>query len=103
MRLVPAVLFAARLENRQLRLGLLVEALAIDETVSARADLGGDLGSDVRVGRLDLLDLFLRRPVPGLQQQIECLDHRRLADLVGARHHDHPVIGKSISRLSMPR
>src|SRR6185437_1276192 len=39
-------------------------------------------------------DLFLRRAVLGFQQQIQRLHHRRLADLVGTRHHDHPVVGK---------
>jgi len=63
MRLVTTVLFAAWLQNRQLRLTLLVEALAINETIRASADLGRYFGSDVGVGRLDLLDLLFRRTV----------------------------------------
>ncbi len=92
--LVAAVLFATRLQDRQLCLGSFVEALVIDEVESAGADFSGDLGSDIGMGRLDLLDFFFRRPIFGLQQQVECLDHRRLADLVRAGHHDHPLIGK---------
>ena len=67
VRLVTAVLFAAWLKHRQLRLSPLVEALAVNETIRARADLGGDLGSDVGVRRLDLLDFLLRRTVLGFQ------------------------------------
>ena len=61
--LVAAVLFAARRHNRQLCLGFLVEALVIDEVVNAGADFSGDLGSDIGMGRLDLLDFFFRRPI----------------------------------------
>src|ERR1700761_5062672 len=94
VRLVAAVLLAARLEHGQLCLGPLVEPLVIDETVRAGADLGGDLRSDVGVRRLDLLDFLLVGAVLRLQQQIERLDHRGFADLVGAGHHDHAVFGK---------
>ena len=78
----------------QLGFALLVKPLAIDESVRARADFGGDLRTDIGMGRLDLLDVFLRRAVFGLQEQVEGLDHRRLADLVGPAHDDHTVFGK---------
>ena len=44
---VAGELLAARRKHRQLRLTLLVEALAVDETVRAAADFGADLGADV--------------------------------------------------------
>src|ERR1700704_3464879 len=43
---------------------------------------------------LDLLDLLLGGTVLGVQQQVERLDHRRLADLVGAADHDHAAVGE---------
>src|SRR5690606_22155296 len=30
----------------------------------------------------------------GVEQQIECLDHRGFADLVGAADHHHPTVGE---------
>ncbi len=92
--LVPRQLLATGGQHGELRLGALVEPLAIDESVRARADLGGDLGAHVGVGRLDLLDFLLGGPVLGLHQQVQRLDHRRLADLVGAADHHHTVIGE---------
>jgi hypothetical protein len=92
VRLVAAVLFTAWLQHRQLRLAFLVESFVVNETIRAGADFGGDFGSDVGVGRLDLLDFLLGGPVLGFQQQVQRLDHRRLADLVGSGHHDHTVV-----------
>ena len=72
----------------------LVEPLAVLESIRTGGDLGGDLGALIGVRGLDLLDLLLRRAVLGLEQQVERLDHRRLADLVGAADHDHAAVGK---------
>jgi len=74
--LVASELFATWLQYRQLRFALLVKSLAVDETISTAADFGSDLGADVAVGRLDLLDFFLRRAVPGFQQQVQRFNHR---------------------------
>src|ERR1700739_2348364 len=92
--LVARQLNTPRRQHRQLRFALFMKPLAVDETIRAAADFGADLRADVAVGGLDLLDLFLRGAVPGFQQQVQRLDHRRLADLVGPAHHHHTVIGE---------
>src|SRR6201997_4282473 len=92
--LIAGKLFAARRQHRQLRFALLVKSLAVDEAISTATDFGSYLGADVTVGRLDLLDFFLRRAVPGFQQQVQGFNHRRLADLVGAADHNHAVVRK---------
>ncbi len=94
MGLVSGELFATGSEHGERRLRSLVESLAIDESIRARADLGDDLGPHIGVGRLDLFDFLLRRPVLGRQQQVQRLDHRRLADLIGAADHHHSVVGE---------
>ncbi len=94
VRLIAGELLAPRRQHGQRRLALLVESLAIHESVRARADLGGDLGADIGMGGLDLLDILLRRAVLGFQQQIQRLDHRRLADLVRTADHHHAVVGE---------
>jgi hypothetical protein len=40
------------------------------------------------------LTSFCCRPVLGVDQQVERLDHRRLADLVGAADHHHTAVGE---------
>lgn len=94
VRFVAGQLLAARCQHGQLRLAPLVETLAVDETIRAAADFGNDLGADISVGRLDLLDFLLRRAVLVLEQQVQRLDHGGLADLVGAAHHHHSMIGE---------
>ena len=91
---VPGELFAARLEDGQLGLALLVEALSVAETVGAGGDLGGHLRADIGVGGLDDLDVLVTRAVLVLQQQVQCLDHRGLTDLIGAADHYHAVVGE---------
>ena len=89
---VAGQLLTPGLEDLEFGDGLLVEALAIHETVRPGADLGLDLRADVGVGGLDRLDVAVRRTVAVGQQQVERLEHRGLADLVGAAHHHHTLV-----------
>src|SRR6478672_2797687 len=94
MGFVTGDLLTLRREDGELGFAFLVKPLAVHEAVLARADLGGDLRTDIGVGGLDLLDVPLRRAVLGLEQEVERLDHRGLAHLVGPADDGHTAFGE---------
>ena len=100
---VAGELFAARRQHRQLRFALLVKPLAVDETIRATADFGTDLGADVAVGRLDLLDFLLRRAVPDSSSRSSASIIDDLPISLAPHTTTTPWSGNSISRCAMPR